>query len=73
MTAAGSVRFVAAVEDFLAAMSAAKPSRHTIAAYRRDLLGVARRIAAQQGVELDGLTVGAGQGGVAAGVRVLGR
>lgn len=58
MTAAGSVGFVAAVEDFLAAMSAAKPSRHTIAAYRRDLLGVARRIAALQGVDLDRLTVG---------------
>ena len=58
MTAAGPVGFVAAVEDFLAAMKAAKPSRHTIAAYRRDLLGIARRIATQQGVDLDGLTVG---------------
>ena len=31
MTGAGSVGFVTAVEDFLAAMSAAKPSRHTTA------------------------------------------
>lgn len=57
MTAAGSIGFVGAVEDFLAAMKAAKPSRHTVAAYRRDLLGVGRRIAALQGVGLEGLTV----------------
>lgn len=53
------MRFVTAVEDFLVALSAAKPSAHTLSAYRRDLLGIAGRMAVLQEVELDELTVGA--------------
>ncbi|MBW3548983.1 MAG: hypothetical protein KY452_12750 [Actinobacteria bacterium] len=48
-------RLVDAVEHFLVDLSAAKPSPHTLAAYRRDLLGVAARVAAAHGVGLDDL------------------
>jgi site-specific recombinase XerD len=54
-----ALRVVDAVEDFLVALSAAKPSPHTLAAYRRDLLGVAGRVAAAQGVELAELPLAA--------------
>ena len=53
------LRLVDAVEDFLVALSVAKPSPHTVAAYRRDLLGVAGRVAVAQGVRLDELTLAA--------------
>ncbi|HSH22810.1 MAG TPA: tyrosine-type recombinase/integrase [Acidimicrobiales bacterium] len=52
-------RMVDAVDDFLVALSAAKPSPHTLAAYRRDLVGVAARVAIAQGVSLDELTLAA--------------
>ncbi len=52
-------RLVDAVEDFLVDLSAAKPSPHTLAAYRRDLLGVAARMAAAHGVGLDELPLAA--------------
>ena len=45
-------RFVDAVEDFLVALGAAKPSPHTTAAYRRDLRGVGGRLAAARGCDL---------------------
>ncbi len=45
----GSV--VEAVEQYLVARGAAKPSAHTIAAYRRDLHGVLRCVAGVKGVE----------------------
>ncbi len=54
-----ATRLVDAVEDFLVALSVAKPSPHTLAAYRRDLLGVARRVATAQGVALDELALAA--------------
>ncbi len=50
-------RLVDAVEEFLVDLSAAKPSPHTLAAYRRDLLGVAARVAAAHGVGLDDLAL----------------
>ena len=50
-------RLVDAVEEFLVDLSSAKPSPHTLAAYRRDLLGVAARVAAAHGVGLDDLAL----------------
>ena len=52
MTGPKQLLVVDAVEDFLVALSAAKPSPHTLAAYRRDLVGVAQQVAAAHGVEL---------------------
>ncbi len=52
-------RLVDAVEHFLVDLSAAKLSPHTRAAYRRDLLGVAARMAAAHGVGLDDLALAA--------------
>ncbi len=47
------------VEDFLVAIGATKPSPRTVDAYRRDLLGVASRIAGAEGVDLGALPIGA--------------
>ncbi|WP_306367548.1 tyrosine-type recombinase/integrase [Nocardiopsis sp. CC223A] len=46
-----SERLVDAVEEYLVARRAAKPSEHTVAAYRRDLLGVLGCAAGVRGVE----------------------
>src|SRR5690606_3825388 len=46
-------------ERHLHDLAVRKPSPHTIAAYRRDLEGVGRRIAAADGCRLDELTVAA--------------
>jgi len=40
------------VDDFLYAAGAAKPSPHTLAAYRRDLTGVGARLAAAEDLEV---------------------
>ena len=48
------MRFPEAVDLYLRTLQAAKPSPHTVAAYRRDLGGVARRIGPE--LTLDGLT-----------------
>lgn len=53
-----SVSFIRALEEFLEGLAAGTPSANTLAAYRRDLLGIARRAAALQGRELEGLTIG---------------
>ncbi|MGH9062727.1 MAG: site-specific integrase [Acidimicrobiales bacterium] len=39
------------------ALGTRKPSRHTLAAYRRDLHGVGARLAEAEGVELDELAL----------------
>jgi site-specific recombinase XerC len=39
--------FTDSFEDFLSGLGAARRSQHTLAGYRNDLLGIARRIAAQ--------------------------
>ncbi|HEV2809753.1 MAG TPA: tyrosine-type recombinase/integrase, partial [Acidimicrobiales bacterium] len=52
-------RLVDAIDDFLVDLSAAKPSPHTLAAYRRDLFGVSARVAAAHGVGLDDLALAA--------------
>ncbi len=59
MKPSAALRVVDAVEEFLVALSAAKPSPHTLAAYRRDLLGVAGRVAAAHGMELAELPLAA--------------
>ncbi|MFC3997558.1 tyrosine-type recombinase/integrase [Nocardiopsis sediminis] len=46
---------VAAVEEYLVARGAAKPSPHTLAAYRRDLVGVLDCVAAAEGTDRAGL------------------
>ncbi|MGH2705234.1 MAG: tyrosine-type recombinase/integrase [Actinomycetota bacterium] len=43
------------VDGFLVSIASAKPSRHTLAAYRRDVLGISRRIAVGLGVGLEDL------------------
>ncbi|GAA3741376.1 tyrosine-type recombinase/integrase [Spinactinospora alkalitolerans] len=55
---------VRAVEEYLVARSSAKPSPHTIAAYRRDLLGVLECAARVQGCAVGGLGLGALTGGL---------
>lgn len=47
------------VEAFLRILGAKKPSANTVAAYRRDLVGVAMRIAALKGVPVAELRVDA--------------
>lgn len=47
------------IERHLQDLAVRKPSPHTTAAYRRDLHGVGRRLAAAQGGQLDALTVSA--------------
>lgn len=47
------------VEAFLRILGAKKPSSNTVAAYRRDLVGVAMRIAALKGVPVGELRVDA--------------
>src|SRR5216683_2943606 len=45
------------VERFLQAIGTAKPSPHTLIAYRHDLFGVAARLAAAEGVSLEELAL----------------
>jgi integrase/recombinase XerC len=52
-----TLRFATAVDRFMVDLRTRKPSPHTLAAYRRDLEGVAGRIAVELGVELEALTV----------------
>ncbi|TWP32980.1 tyrosine-type recombinase/integrase [Leekyejoonella antrihumi] len=47
-----------AVESFLSARAAAKPSPHTLAAYRRDLAGILAIVAARAGCDAAEVTVG---------------
>ena len=49
--------FVELVEAYLRNLSIRKPSPHTTAAYRADLLGIGTRAAAQRGTELELLTL----------------
>lgn len=51
----GGDSFSTWVAHFLQQLSVRKPSPHTVAAYRRDLQGIGRRIATAAGIELDGL------------------
>ena len=46
------------IEEFLTARAPRKPSEHTVAAYRRDLVGVARIVAEQAGTPLARLALG---------------
>lgn len=50
--------FEAAVRGFLTELGISQPSAHTLDAYRRDLNGIAARIADELGVPFDELTVG---------------
>jgi hypothetical protein len=70
-----ATRLVDAVEDFLVALSVAKPSPLTLTAYRRDLPGVARRVATARpgGGTRRARPGGAGQGVPAPGLCRLGR
>ncbi len=49
--------FATAVDRFMVELRTRKPSPHTIAAYRRDLEGIATRIATELGVAADALTI----------------
>lgn len=54
---ASPMRALEAVEEYLVARESAKPSTHTIAAYRRDLVGVLRCVASVQQCELAALVL----------------
>lgn len=56
-SAVADVALLELFERHLHDLAVRKPSPHTVAAYRRDLHGVGRRLAAARGAQLDGLTL----------------
>ena len=56
----GGERFTTLVTRFLQQLAVRKPSPHTVAAYRRDLEGIGRRLCliCGHGDDLDALTLG---------------